>query len=243
MILVIKKSEQFNMVMFGGNAHANKPVFLRQSNVNPYSNLFYWSNSNVTKTSEFGLHPHQGFEIMTFVLKGRIEHFDTETNVWTPLNPGDFQIIQANSGIEHQERILSDSQAFQIWFDPNFKEAIKLQPTYKDYRAEDFQPNEQMGIEVVTYVGDDSTVEVLTPKIKIKKLIFSRQTQLDVKLNEKSSYTFYILIGKGRTNGHEIVQDDAIRVSAETSLKIDFQGEIFYIETPLNTDYKPYWEY
>ena len=32
---------------------------------------------------------------MTFVLNGNIEHFDTATNVWTPIEEGGFQVIQS----------------------------------------------------------------------------------------------------------------------------------------------------
>lgn len=242
MIQLIKKADQFNTVMFGDKAKANKPVFLKQENVKPYSNLFYWSNTSVTETSGFGLHPHEGFEIMTFVIKGAIEHHDTKTNVWTPINPGDFQIIQANSGIEHQERVVSGSQAFQIWFDPNFRNAIQLQPDYKDYKAEDFLPQSEMGIEVITYIGDGSNVKVLTPNIKIKKLIFKNQKQINIPLNENASYTLYVLNGKGNIKQGNIERDDVIRISGEENLSINFSGEIFYIETPLLLDYTPYWE-
>jgi redox-sensitive bicupin YhaK (pirin superfamily) len=82
--------------------------------VKPYSSLYYWSNGYVMEQCEFGLHPHKGFEIMTFLFEGTIEHYDTATKVWTPLNAGDFQIIQSNSGIQHQEKITKGSRAFQV---------------------------------------------------------------------------------------------------------------------------------
>lgn len=37
---------------------------------------------------------------MTFVLNGNIEHFDTATNVWTPIEEGGFQVIQSGSGLQ-----------------------------------------------------------------------------------------------------------------------------------------------
>jgi len=50
---------------------------------------------------------------MTFIFEGTVEHYDTLTKVWTPLKAGDFQIIQSNSGIRHQEKLSKDSRAFQ----------------------------------------------------------------------------------------------------------------------------------
>ena len=241
MIRVIKKSEQYNDVIFGGRFHANKPVFNGKSNVKPYSCLYYWSHSYVNENCEFGLHPHEGFEIMTFLIEGKIEHYDTVTKVWTPLNAGDFQVIQSNSGIRHQEKIAKNSRAFQIWFDPNIEKALKLTPDYTDYQSKEFQPKEEKGIKTLTYIGAGSVAKVMTPNLTIKKLTFKNQTKMDMQLNEEMSYTFYVLNGKGFTDNQKIELDDAIRISNATELNIDFQGELFYIETPTTLDYNPIW--
>ena len=47
-----------------------RPLFLN------LSNLFYWAHATATKDSTIGLHPHKGFEILTYVLKGKIRHYD-----------------------------------------------------------------------------------------------------------------------------------------------------------------------
>lgn len=241
MIQIIRKSDQFNDVIFNGRFHANKPVYNGKSNVKPYSCLYYWSNAHVNEPCEFGLHPHEGFEIMTFLFEGKIEHFDTSTKIWTPLNAGDFQIIQSNSGIQHQEKIAKNSSAFQIWFDPNFYDAVQLKPRYIDYHSENFQPLEIEGITTVNYIGEGSSVQALTPNLTIKKLTFDRQTKTIIMLKENMSYTFYVLNGKGLANNQTIEKDDAVRISNSHSLDIHFQGDLFYIETPTTLDYKPIW--
>jgi hypothetical protein len=38
-----------------------------------------------------------------------------------------------------------------------------------------------------------------------------------------------------------IEKDDALRISNATKLEIDFQGELFFIETPTTLNYKPIW--
>jgi redox-sensitive bicupin YhaK (pirin superfamily) len=242
MIQIIKKSEQFNDVIFGGKFHANKPVYNGKSNVKPYSSIFYWSNGYVNENCEFGLHPHEGFEIMTFLFEGTIEHYDTATKVWTPLNAGDFQIIQSNSGIQHQEKVAKNSRAFQIWFDPNFYDAVKLTPSYIDYHSKDFKSVEIDGIKTVSYIGEGSFTKALTPNLTIKKLTFDNQTKKEIALNASMSYTFYVLNGKGLADNQAIEKDDAIRISNTTNLQIDFQGDLFYIETPTEIEYKPIWQ-
>jgi len=241
MILLIKKSEQYNDVIFGGRFHANKPVYNGQNNIKPYSNMFYWSNGYVNEACEFGLHPHEGFEIMTFLFEGTIEHYDTATRVWTPLNAGDFQIIQSNSGIQHQEKVTKGSRAFQIWFDPNYHVAVKLTPSYIDYHAKDFQPKNQEGILTTTYVGDESIAKSLTPGLRIKKLTVAEKLKTTLVLNDANCYTFYVLNGQGTIDGKQVERDDALRIFNALELEIDFQGELFYIETPDQLDYKPVW--
>jgi redox-sensitive bicupin YhaK (pirin superfamily) len=179
---------------------------------------------------------------MTFLFKGTIEHYDTATKVWTPLNAGDFQIIQSNSGIQHQEKVAKNSRAFQIWFDPSFYDAVKLTPSYIDYHSKDFKSVEIDGIKTVSYIGEGSSTKALTPNLTIKKLTFDNQTKKEIALNARMSYTFYVLNGKGLADNQAIEKDDTIRISNTTNLQIDFQGDLFYIETPTEIEYKPIWQ-
>jgi len=241
MVQIIKKAEQYNEVIFGNRFFGNKPVYNGQGNVKPYSSLFYWNHGFAKETIEFPLHPHQGFEIMTFILEGQQEHYDTTTKVWTPLQAGDFQIIQSNSGVQHAEKITKGTSAFQIWFDPNFHEAIKEKPAYADYHSEDFETTTENGIKTTTYVGGYNKVYSMTPHLTIKKLTFNEQKKTSLELDSNSSYTFYVLNGSGLADNQQIEKDDAVRLSNTKQLDIDFLGELFYIETPTQLDYKPVW--
>jgi quercetin 2,3-dioxygenase len=242
MIQILKKSDQFNTTIFNGNFIVNKPVASgTKQAVKPYSSLFYWSHAVAIEDCEFGLHPHEGFEIMTFILEGNVTHYDTATKVWTPLHTGDFQVIQSNAGIQHQERIAKGTRSFQIWFDPNFYEAIKQNPAYVDYHSKDFETKTENSIKTITYIGKESKAFAMTPNLIIKKLIFDNQTRTSLQLDEDSSYTFYVLNGTGLANKLFIERDDAIRIANTNALEIDFKGELFYIQTLTQLDYKPVW--
>ena len=79
-IEIIPKDQQASGQFNGGQIIENKPIGFPQDggNVRPYSNLFYWAYAEAVEESTIGLHPHQGFEIMSFVLKGAIRHYDTK---------------------------------------------------------------------------------------------------------------------------------------------------------------------
>jgi redox-sensitive bicupin YhaK (pirin superfamily) len=242
MIQIQKRTDQFNTTIFNGNFIVNKPVTSgTKSTVKPYSNLFYWSHAVAIDDCQFGLHPHEGFEIMTFIIEGQVTHYDTASKVWTPLQTGDFQVIQSNKGIQHQERITKGTRSFQIWFDPNFYEAIKHQPAYVDYHSKDFEAEIENEILTTTYIGGNSKSFAMTPHLAIKKLTFDIQTKTSLQLDSNSSYTFYVLNGQGLADNQPIEKDDAIRISNTNKLEIDFQGELFFIQTPTTLKYKPIW--
>ena len=101
---IFNKNQQASGNFNNGEILENKPIGFPQDGgqLKPYSNLFYWAHAwTPTKKSTIGLHPHQGFEICSFVLKGNINHFDTKQNKWIPLQEGDVQIIRAGNGISH----------------------------------------------------------------------------------------------------------------------------------------------
>ncbi|EHQ29480.1 pirin family protein [Mucilaginibacter paludis] len=244
MLQLLKKEDQFNRTIFNGNFIANKPVATgAQAQVKPYSCLFYWSHARAIDQCEFGLHPHEGFEIMTFILEGSVAHYDTATKVWTPLEAGDFQVIQSNSGLQHQERITKGTRNFQIWFDPNFYETVKKAPSYTDYQSKDFKPIIENGVKTIIYVGKGSIADVLTPGLSIKRLFFDQKSKYNLQLNKSSSYTFYVLKGDTLINGNALTTDDAVRISNLENLEVEFEidGELFYIETPSVPNYKTVW--
>jgi redox-sensitive bicupin YhaK (pirin superfamily) len=85
-------------------------------------------------------HPHKGFELITYLLAGEMEHLDSHGNHGV-LRPGDVQYMAAGSGLVHSEMPTEAFQrnggrrhGFQIWV--NLKRADKLMtPRYKDVPA------------------------------------------------------------------------------------------------------------
>ena len=126
-IQLIKREQQADGNFNNGEILEKKPIGFPQDGgiTKPYSNLFYWAHAwTPDKKSTIGLHPHQGFEICSFILEGSINHFDTKQDKWISLKKGDVQIIRAGNGISHAEELNEKSEIFQIWFDPNIQLSI-----------------------------------------------------------------------------------------------------------------------
>lgn len=67
----------------------------------------------------FGMHPHKNMEIVSIVIKGSLEHRDSEGNHGI-IKAGEIQYMSAGSGVFHSEHATADSDAalFQIWIHP-----------------------------------------------------------------------------------------------------------------------------
>ena len=149
-IKIYNKSEQGYGEFNGGAIVENKPIGFPQDGAggsHPYSNLFYWAKADTENGSTIGEHPHQAFEILSFVLEGTIEHYDNHNDKWFPLGKGGVQVIKSGSGIYHSEKMNPVASMFQIWFNPDINVTMQHKAEYKDYKAEDFDELLRRGLE------------------------------------------------------------------------------------------------
>jgi len=85
-------------------------------------------------------HPHRGFETVTYMLDGAMEHEDSAGNAGR-IGPGDVQWMTAGSGVIHSEMPSPEVSAeggrmhgFQLWV--NLPAADKMiNPRYQEYNA------------------------------------------------------------------------------------------------------------
>ncbi|WP_022957050.1 pirin family protein [Perlucidibaca piscinae] len=68
----------------------------------------------------FGQHPHDNMEILTYVLKGRLQHMDSMGN-HAVIHAGELQLMSAGTGVVHSEINPGDEpvELLQIWLLPN----------------------------------------------------------------------------------------------------------------------------
>lgn len=245
MIRIVSKDNQAHGGFNGGQIVENKPIGFPQDGgeIRPYSNLFYWAYAEAKEESTIGLHPHQGFEIMSFVLKGTIRHFDSKQKQWIPLEAGDAQIIRAGKGIQHAEHMHEGSAIFQIWVDPDLNRTLQVDASYSDYRADVFPKTATPGAEVTTLIGEGSPFELTTENLQIKRIRAGKEGYLDALENGKF-YSIYAISGSGKINGESFSPDDFIILSDETELKVEVENtaDLFIISSPQRLDYQTYVE-
>ncbi|QNO13286.1 pirin family protein [Alkalicella caledoniensis] len=109
----------------------------------------------------FPSHPHRGFETVTVVLQGYVDHSDSSGAVGR-YGAGDVQWMTAGRGMQHAEMfplINQDKEntmeLFQIWLNLPSKDKL-VEPSYKMLWAEDIPT-----VEEIDEAGNKATINVI----------------------------------------------------------------------------------
>ncbi len=211
--------------------------------------LFYWAWATAKGYGKIGLHPHQAFEIMSYALEGEIGHYDTLGNR-SRVQAGGAQVMQAGSGISHEEETVGEfNDFFQIWFDPGVQKALHFQPTYNDYKHEDFIIEKKDGTTTKTILGKKSPI-FLESEVTMKDISMEDGRIFQAKLDQGKTLAFVVISGKGilfdtQTGTKHYVSKKAFAlIHAKQDGEISIQAESPFrfaaIQIPAQVDYSLY---
>lgn len=129
------------------------------------------------KRGAFSDHPHRGFQTITYVIDGRLEHIDNHGG-HSILEAGDIQYMNAGSGARHAEEAVDNDIAhtLQLWL--NLPQSLKnTKTTYQNVYVEDVPRVQIDGGELKVYAGEiagskgplDSLVPITMTEISLMK--------------------------------------------------------------------------
>lgn len=146
----------------GGLITEQKPIGFpgEGSAVRRVGPLFYWAWFQSEQGGDLPLHPHKGFEILTYLLQGEVNHRDSLGRE-SKVGPGGAQVMQTGRGVSHAEGFGAGVSGFQIWFEPFFGDAVKRVPTYTQYEHEQFPLTSDAGVTVKTVIGSGSPIDLV----------------------------------------------------------------------------------
>ena len=245
-IVVYSKEVQASGRFNDGEIIEKKPIGFPQDmgELKPYSNLFYWANAwTPNSKSTIELHPHQGFEICSFVIKGGIKHYDSKQQKWIPLIKGDVQIIRAGSGISHAEEILDKSEIFQIWFDPDISKTLNKPASYDDYKQKDFPVILADKMKTTIIKGDKSLFEMDSEGVEIKEYDFDKGV-FNLELDDKSIYSFFLINGSIGIENDKALKGAFVKIQDRKQVSFDVfeKSQVFEVKTPKLITYSTYFE-
>ena len=192
----IVKAAAPHMVGDGFRVQSTLPGGTRSENnrISPFIMMDYAAPNYIPPSPRprgVGEHPHKGFETVTIVYQGELEHRDS-TGSHGFLYPGDVQWMTAAGGILHEEKY---SEAFtktggkaefaQLWV--NLPKAFKNNPA-------GYQNLTKAEIPVIN-IGTESYVRVIAGEygdVKGAARTFSPLNVLDVRLKKGDTITFSV---------------------------------------------------
>jgi len=245
---IIKPEQQANGYFDGGRIIEQKPIGFsgEGSTINRLGPLFYWAWGKSTEPAEIGLHPHQGYEIITYVIKGKAYHRDT-MGTESVVAEGGAQLMQTGSGVSHSEALKEPSEMFQIWFEPHLNQAITRTPTYSQYTDEQFSVIHQEGATVKNVLGNDSPMKIVTDAAMWDVSIPKGATYIH-QLAENRTLAGLAIRGDGTfsidTNEpNHFEEKDFVIIQAEQSGQVTIQSldenlRIFLLEVPTEVEYR-----
>ena len=180
-------------------------------------------------------HPHRGFETVTYLLEGAMQHRDSAGNSGR-LNPGDVQWMTAGSGVVHSEmpsaEMLRDGgtlHGLQLWV--NLPAAEKMKPPrYQDTPSARIPVVEEGGVWVKVIAGQSlgasAVIETHTPilYLHVRMKPGARLVQA-----VPSSYNLFAYVLSGRA------RFDAKR-EAEEGAAVFFRGDGDEVEITATSD-------
>jgi quercetin 2,3-dioxygenase len=208
----------------------------------PYSSIFYWAYV----TSDYGCmvteHPHIGFEILSYVLKGGFDTYDKERDQWIRLGEGDIGVIQAGKGVRHSEKIYPRSEIMQIWFDPDFDQFRKIDPVLNQYSSNSFPiHNNTKGRNETFIKGKNSPVKLNSKDVSIQMQDMEAGFHKII-CREDSVVSGYVLDGFVELEGQTLGKHDFFKI--EEQIEVDIasltNSKIFMIVSPLKPEYQTY---
>lgn len=149
-------------------------------------------------------HPHRGFETVTYLLDGRMQHEDSAGNKGE-LNPGDVQWMTAGRGIIHSEvphdefqKIGGRTHGFQIWVNLPAEHKM-MAPRYQEIPASESPTVESEGVWARVIAGEcmgtTSSIDTVIP-ITLIHVKMEAGAKLNQNIDSLLNSMIYVFSGK-----------------------------------------------
>ena len=173
-------------------------------------------------------HPHRGFETVTYVLDGAVEHQDSNGNKGR-IGPGDVQWMTAGSGVVHSEMPATDLRkaggrmhGFQLWV--NLPKADKMMaPRYQEIKSgqipEAEVPGGKVRILAGRFGGKGAAIDTRTP-IQYLHAVLAAGAAVTLPVPAGHQGFAYATEGSGTLAGTEVPQGSYATLAGSGELAV-----------------------
>ncbi|MFY0254074.1 pirin family protein [Chitinophaga sp. 30R24] len=198
-----------------------------------FGTLVAFNDDYVETGKGFGIHPHVNMEIISVLLKGKMNHKDS-MGYSTEIEAPSVQIMSAGSGLRHEEYNIGTEEVnfLQIWITP------KQQNITPRYQQRNF-PKENRKNKLVTIVSSEEGLQHcwINQNAKLSLGYYEQPVNLTYTFNPVNKCVFIFSISGGLRVLDQVLQErDAIGIweMGEITLQCAEKTEFLIIETPIN---------
>ena len=227
----VKSIVPTHTVLEGGGFQVRRPVAMG-SLMSPFLLLDEMGPVNYGPKQAIGApsHPHRGFETVTYMLQGSMQHADSAGNSGD-LNPGDVQWMTAGRGIIHSELPHPDffdaggvMHGFQIWVNLPAKDKM-MEPRYQDIPSDDIPTVESNDGKIWAKVvagealGAKAVIDTVIP-IQFIHYRMREDSNLTHKISKNLNCMIYMFGGQAEVSGKSIEDGQLILLTEGEEVQI-----------------------
>ncbi|MGN6183335.1 MAG: pirin family protein [Thermoanaerobaculia bacterium] len=165
-------------------------------------------------------HPHRGFETVTYVLEGAIEHEDSQGNRGR-IGPGDVQWMTAGAGVIHSEMPSEEIRrnggrvhGFQLWVNLPRRDKM-MKPRYQELRASEIPTAVSAdGLTHVTVLageslGTQASIDTRTPIVYLHVRL-SAGAQFTQSMPSTHNAFAFVISGEAQIGNRTVGENDTV---------------------------------
>ena len=165
-------------------------------------------------------HPHRGFEAITYLFDGGMNHADNLGNVGT-IHAGGAQRFTAGRGLVHSEFPDGRAHGIQLWI--NLAKTLKsIEPAYSQVEADAIPEVTENGVSIRTIVGESGAISLHT-NVEYLEIRMASDSAMQRAL--PSGFRGFIYAVEGQTNidgeslnsGEAAFIEDASQIALQSS--------------------------
>lgn len=228
MSFMLRKSSDRGKTSFGGwlsSYHTFSFGQYQDPEFMGYRSLRVINDDTVQPGAGFDTHRHHDMEIITMVLKGKLEHKDSEGN-GSVIGYGAIQRMTAGQGIEHSEFNASDKELvhfLQIWILPKKRD---LKPSYEE---QTFDVKEEELQLIGSCDSHEDGVVTIHQDVNLYRGFFATKSSMTYDVKKDRGIWIHQIDGSLDINGIILNPGDSLAVEDEASIMLTMSSECEFL--------------
>jgi len=183
-----------------------------------------WDHFNIDSGRGFPDHPHRGFEGITYMFSGGMNHKDNLGNA-SFVSAGGAQRFTAGSGLVHSEMPAEEgsSNGIQLWVNLP-KKFKKISPSYQQVEADEFPLHRFDGGQVKVIAGEGSPLKLNTDVI-YQHVNLNSDASYNLNVNSGMRGLVYVMQGEVSINNQNVKKDQAYFIEDAELLNFNAKTE------------------